>query len=176
MSSIREQLRAATNDLHREVDGLASRWDFSNRSHYCEYLVATARALCGLELALEGVGIERIFADWAVRRRRHAIERDLQSLGLPIDAAQPFAEFRSASDILGAMYVLEGSRLGARVLLKRVEPVHRAREFLSANDTALWHSFLTKLETETEDVRHAIRAARVAFLAFRGAYGAAITG
>ena len=60
-----------------------------------------------------------MFPDWPLRSRRRAIADDLARLG---GVALPLIEVTALDQgaVLGTMYVLEGSRLGARFLLKTV--------------------------------------------------------
>lgn len=171
----RTLLRHATHDLHNELDAVASRLDFGQRADYCRYLLATAGPIIGLEVAFEANRVEEVFTDWSRRRRRFALALDLHALGLTATAADT-RRIWTRSSMLGAMYVLEGSRLGAQVLLRRVnqsndQGVLAARHFLRGSDPAPWSSFLRTLENAGEalDVDEMVAAARETF----GLFGAA---
>jgi heme oxygenase len=78
--------------------------------------------------------------------------------------------------MIGTMYVLEGSRLGAKFLLKAVadaaDPrIAEATAYLShGTGKRLWQSFLAKLASEEAcDEDEVIEAARSAFAAFEQA-------
>lgn len=80
------------------------------------------------------------------------------------------------SGVLGTMYVLEGSRLGAKFLLKTVadsaDPrIGEATAYLRhGTGQRLWQSFLSKLASNHScDEDEAIEAARSAFAAFEQA-------
>ena len=170
----RTQLRSATHDLHVELDALASRLDLTTRVDYSRYLLAIAGPVIGLELALERSGVENVFADWSERRRRFTLALDLHALELTADAID--APNMSPSAMFGVMYVLEGSRLGAQVLAKRVgasrdECVLAARRYLRDSDATHWKSFLYALEhAHALDADELIAAARFTFNAFRNAF------
>jgi heme oxygenase len=94
---------------------------------------------------------------------------------------RPFEELEPLDDagMLGAMYVLEGSRLGAAVLLDIVlqspDPIVRnATGYLSHGaQKRLWLSFLAILErcgTTLDDVNATVDAARHAFAIFEAAF------
>jgi heme oxygenase (biliverdin-IX-beta and delta-forming) len=89
------------------------------RPDYRWFLEANAAALLPLEEALAEAGVKRLFHDWELRCRSNAILQDLARVG---GTARPLQLDYQLNDdaIIGAMYVLEGSRLGAKVLVKRV--------------------------------------------------------
>jgi heme oxygenase len=79
------------------------------------------------------------------------------------------------SGVLGTMYVLEGSRLGAKFLLKTLADAADPRLFEATTYLAhgrglrLWQSFLARLADEGYDEDEAIFSARLAFAAFEQA-------
>jgi heme oxygenase len=171
----RALLRAATNDLHGELDVLASRLDLRHPVDYCRYLLATAGPIIGLEVALEDNRIEQVFSDWSRRRRRFALALDLHALGLTATPVE-VSELWTRSGMLGAMYVLEGSRLGAQVLLRRVDEsadqgVLAARHFLRGSEPTMWASYLRTLEDASPiDIDEMLTAARATFALFQAAF------
>ncbi|TWA94461.1 biliverdin-producing heme oxygenase [Bradyrhizobium stylosanthis] len=174
-SGLRERLRDATSAAHRELDAQLSAFDLTVFSGYRRFLQASAAALLPLEAALVDAGVARMFPDWPERSRSAAIAADLGRLG----SAMPWAVRVSPltqSGVLGTMYVLEGSRLGAKFLLKTVadsaDPrVGEATAYLShGTGKRLWQSFLSKLADDGScDEDEAIEAARLAFAAFEQA-------
>ncbi|QOZ67087.1 heme oxygenase [Bradyrhizobium arachidis] len=174
-SGLRERLRDSTASAHRELDAQLSAFDLTVFSGYRRFLQASAAALLPLETALVEAGIARLFPDWPERSRSAAIVADLGRLG----SAVPFTVSVPAltrSGMLGTMYVLEGSRLGAKFLLKTVadaaDPrLGEAAAYLNhGTGKRLWQSFLAKLASEEgceED--EAIDFARIAFAAFERA-------
>jgi heme oxygenase len=84
---IRWYLRDATKDLHEDVDGLGSSFSLSDAAGYRRFLRAHARALPGLEQAIETAGIAALVPDWPQRSRRAALAADLASLGEALPAA-----------------------------------------------------------------------------------------
>ncbi|MEY9182793.1 heme oxygenase [Bradyrhizobium sp. USDA 326] len=172
---LRERLREATADAHRELDAQFSSFDLTVIAGYRRFLQASAGALLPLEAALEQAGVARVFPDWPERSRRAAITADLRRLG---SAAQSivFVPPLTSGGVLGTMYVLEGSRLGARYLLKQVadavDPrISAATSYLSHGaGKRLWQSFLSKLQGDGAcDEDDVIQAARAAFAAFEQA-------
>jgi heme oxygenase len=144
-------------------------------SGYRRFLQASAGALLPLEAALVQAGVATMFPDWLERARSAAIAADLGQLG---SAAQSTVSVPplTRSGMLGTLYVLEGSRLGAKFLLKAVadagDPrIGEATAYLSHGaGKRLWQSFLAQLQNEEDcDADETIESARVAFAAFEQA-------
>jgi heme oxygenase len=127
--------------------------------------------LLPLEAALIAARVQDCFPDWDARSRQHAILDDLARLGSGIPPhAMPERLDRGA--VLGVMYVLEGSRLGARILARTVlsspdSVVTAATAYLRHGDgQPLWSTFLQMLERHAQDSGHreaAVAGARMAF-------------
>lgn len=172
---LRQRLRDATATAHRTLDAQLASFDLGTLSGYRRFLQASAAALLPLEAALEQAGIGTMFPDWLERARSTAIAADLKRLGSVVPQAV-FVPPLTRSGVLGTMYVLEGSRLGAKFLLTTVadaaDPrIGEATAYLAHGaGTRLWQSFLDKLAgEETCDEEDAIAAARSAFAAFEHA-------
>jgi heme oxygenase (biliverdin-IX-beta and delta-forming) len=150
--SARQMLRSATTALHAEVDGRFSGPFETDKNAYAAFLTALARAVLPLERALEQGEVERLIPDWRSRRRSGALERDLDILGIPVPVPIAVGVTRDEARVFGRVYVLEGSRLGGSLLVKRAranaDPVVRAAtNFLAHGAGAdLWRGFLRRLE------------------------------
>lgn len=169
-------LRAATAALHDEVDARFSGPFETDRNAYQAFLVSLARAVRPLESALEAGGIERLLPDWPERRRSQALERDLAILAVPLPVAVAVPVTHDEARLYGRLYVLEGSRLGGRVLVKRAlanaDPqVRAATNYLAHGVGAdFWRAFLERLEASAAVAAAPARAmlgAREAFGLFR---------
>lgn len=174
-------LRTATADLHAKVDARFADAFAGNAADYSGFLLAMAAVLPPLERALERAGIDRTVPDWEERRRASLLLDDLQAFGAapPREVEPPRVDGEARQ--LGVVYVLEGSRLGGKVLLRRAlsHPdlrVRAATRYLSHGaGRDLWASFLARLETSSA-VAHAsdeaVAGARAAFTLFsdRGAH------
>ena len=172
---LRERLRDATSAAHRELDAQLSSFDLTTFSGYRRFLQASAGALLPLEAALVEAGVAKLFPDWPERARSAAIAADLERLGKDARATVSVPPL-TPSGMMGTMYVLEGSRLGAKFLLKAVadaaDPrIGEATAYLSHGaGKRLWQSFLAKLASEEAcDEDEAIEAARSGFAAFEQA-------
>jgi len=137
------------------------------------------------EAIARAVGGDGDLAAMVADRRKVAwLERDLADLDVGEEARRSLPRCRrlpvieTIEQVLGSMYVLEGSRLGAAYLLKAVE---RSADPVVAGATAylshgagqhLWPSFLEMLETHAatlDDDAAALTAAREAFALFNRA-------
>lgn len=171
---LRHLLRDATSSTHAQLDAQLSALNLDTLPGYRRFLEVNAAALFPLENALVDADVVRIFPDWHERSRHHALLRDLSDLGgvaRPL-AIQPRLSF---GGILGTMYVLEGSRLGARVILQTIArsgspAMIQATSYLRHGEgLRLWPRFLVALEQHTittADATEAIEAARFAFSLF----------
>jgi heme oxygenase len=110
-------LRAATEALHAEVDVRFSGPFDADKNAYSAFLTALACVVPPLERALEQGGVESLFPDWPLRRRSAALLRDLDILHVPMPAAKRVGVTRDEARLFGRLYVLEGSRLGGRLLM-----------------------------------------------------------
>jgi heme oxygenase len=176
-TTLRGRLRAATAQAHARLDGLFGGLDLRSRDGYRRFLEVNAAALLPLESALVDAGVTRLFPDWPARSRRHAILDDLADLDGEF-VPMPMPEPLDRAGVLGTMYVLEGSRLGAAYLLRIVESsadpqVAGATAYLRHGaGQHLWRSFLDLLEAHAarlDDDAAAVTAARRTFALFEDA-------
>lgn len=185
-SNRRNSLRGATDHLHRDLDRIAAGFNLADVTHYRRFLQANAATLIAIEQLLESSGVEQLLPDWSQRSRRAAILADLHSLDVDV---QPLALRRTAptaAEVFGILYVLEGSRLGARLQLNQVsasddEHVRRASSYLRHGQPGpdqpggLWRSFLEQLETHeaADDQTQTVSGAVYAFTMFIRSFGQA---
>src|SRR6478609_5969950 len=131
----RFKLREATSESHAKLDNIFGRLDLRRADDYRSFLMANAMAVLPLESALVKADVTQVMPDWASRSRSAALKADLAQLCASVDP-KPVSLNLSHAGILGVMYVLEGSRLGARVITNRIassqDPlVLAAQRFLS---------------------------------------------
>ena len=120
-SGLHRALRAGTSRDHQQVDSAFSRYDLADRGRYRDFLRAQSAAVLPLERALDDAAVTAMLPDWPARRRSHALQADLLVLGTR--PAPPFAVgVPDRGGQIGILYVLEGSRLGARHLLRVLPP------------------------------------------------------
>jgi heme oxygenase (biliverdin-IX-beta and delta-forming) len=169
-------LRAETRALHALAErhmGVSAAVD---HDVYIQYLLFNR--VCGpIEHGLVQAGVHRILPDWDQRERASALAEDLADLGVPPAAVQECPVGADAGTILGWSYVLEGSRLGAAVILRIVEASEEPRmrcatRFLRHGEgQGLWTSYKAALAGIDDDAGAIVRAgvaAKAAFGCFLG--------
>ena len=112
-------LREATRDAHARLDALFAGFDLAARDGYARFIGAQASAMLAVEAALDAGGAAAVIEDWPARRRGEALRRDAAALGIDPHPLAPPALSGTAA-IAGALYVVEGSRHGARFLRRQV--------------------------------------------------------
>lgn len=162
----RWELRNATRADHDRVDAVFGGFDLADRADYTAFLRAHAAALLPVERALDHAGAEAVVPDWAERRRAYRLVQDLHDLGEPVAAVAPAdLALTTPAAILGALYVIEGSRLGGAMLARRVA-ADLPRRYLAASDPARWRSLIALIErtlTGPQQREQALGAARAVF-------------
>lgn len=178
MTPVRAQLRNATVACHDRVEAAFSVFDIASPYGYATFLAAQAAALIPVEQAIEEAGIDGVLPDWKQRTRRAALWRDLEILGQTPAPSVVFVAPDGPAPMLGMAYVLEGSRLGGAVLLRRAlggphSMPSTATEYLRHGaGSGLWQSFLATIEAagfNTADLAKMTAGAVLAFGAFENA-------
>jgi heme oxygenase len=170
--SARAALRAATAEDHRRVDQLFSRLDLGSDAGYRLFLTAQAAAHLPVEIALEAAGAAEWLPDWPERRRSHLLIADLAELGVDPPAPIPPPALVDEASIMGALYVLEGSRLGGAFLKRSLAPQAPTRFLAAAQEAGAWRKLLAKLDEslyEPARVESACGTARQVFRRFETA-------
>jgi heme oxygenase (biliverdin-IX-beta and delta-forming) len=169
------RLRAETRALHAALEECLVVSALADRTMYVRYLLMNLP--CGsIETGLVNAGVHRFLPDWDQRQRGAMLADDLAMLDVRSSPIPPYATDPDVGTILGWCYVLEGSRLGARVILQVVEAsqdpkVRAATRFLShGNGNDLWGSFkaaLSRIDDDAAAIARACTAANTAFECFR---------
>jgi heme oxygenase len=151
---LRTILRTRTATLHARLDNMVATCCMGNTLELERLLLIHYDAFTLLVPALERAGADLLYPEWDGRTRLEALEEDLRVLGafpqtLPLD--RPSLTKRSQT--WGALYALEGSRLGNRVILRSVmergtQNERRATTFLAAGleDRSAWGKFVAQLD------------------------------
>ncbi|MGV3579823.1 biliverdin-producing heme oxygenase [Brevundimonas sp.] len=166
--SPRFALRAATSEAHERLDARFSTFDLADAGDYGRFLLAQAGAFFPVEQALDEAGVAEVIDDWPARRRSDALRADLAALGLPEPKWIVSPPLSSKADTLGALYVLEGSRLGGAMLVRTV-PDGLPKSFLTPGNPADWRAFVTVLDqrlSSQADLDAAAATASAVFEAF----------
>lgn len=173
------KLRNGTAEQHKNVEaGVSVMSPNFTLAHYQEVLSRSYEFFRAYEVSLQ---------DWAHLKiphltdrmnRSQLIKRDLEQLGVRLPSQIPTLKApQSEAEVLGAMYVMEGSTLGGQVICRHL------RESLQLPETALnfyrgygpdtgkyWHEFKHHLDgfsDQTEDfTRACVRSAQQMFESF----------
>ena len=170
-----DRLRGATADVHRGLDGAVDPvrrlHALADRAHL---LGGYYRMHAGAEAAMEPLLCAVAAVDFSGRRRAPVIAACLRELGCePPDAiaAAPRAETPAAA--LGLLYVMEGSTLGGRIILRQLhangaDPTGLG--FLDpygARTGSMWRALLGVLQeelgTDADALLQAVHGARLGF-------------
>ncbi|MDP3383316.1 MAG: biliverdin-producing heme oxygenase [Phenylobacterium sp.] len=174
--TLRTTLRAATRQDHDRVDLLGGAFDLTRPSDYQAFLTAHAKVLPGVEAALNSAPPEDLPPAWLERRRTAALSADLAALGLAPPPAATTLTLTDRATRLGALYVLEGSRLGGAVLRRRLasaQPGAPDAYLAHGAGRPFWRSFLDWLDSQVlngPETEAAIDGARQVFRAFETAF------
>ncbi|SIR00692.1 heme oxygenase [Rhizobium sp. RU20A] len=175
----RFDLRERTRNAHDTVDRLVGVW--KTRADYVDYLRSIHLFRSRYEAALDAIVLPACFRDWSTGQAVPEATRDLADLGVrrlpPVDKAVIDTDI---SSLLGTLYVLEGSGLGARLLCQRALALGLTADsgarhlFLLAGRVDAWRAFGAILENAPiYDAGRAVRAAERAFGDAAEAFGGA---
>ncbi|WP_442681255.1 biliverdin-producing heme oxygenase [Sphingomonas sp. ASY06-1R] len=129
-------LRTATAQKHELVDAAFSNFDLTDSGSYGRFLTAHARALPAVERALSARSGLPPFEP-----RTPLLQQDLEALGLAMPEPYEMRAPDNEAGAFGALYVIEGSRLGGSLLAGEVPP-DLPRAYLSAvHPTGAWRAF-----------------------------------
>ncbi|MBE7184236.1 MAG: biliverdin-producing heme oxygenase [Methylobacterium mesophilicum] len=138
-------LRARTAAAHEAIDGAFARFSLAERESYRHFLLAHARVLFTLEAMLEGqAGLPL----W--RSRRAALDADLRDLGAVRPEPLPVEPIAGEAALHGVLYVLEGSRLGGRLLSRQVGEGLPSAFLSAAHEKGEWREFLSRLDARAQ--------------------------
>ncbi|KAB2765864.1 biliverdin-producing heme oxygenase [Brucella anthropi] len=175
----RWDLKAATAPYHERIDRLDSFYGmFISLDAYRKYLEATWRSRVALETLLDVSDLRRVFSDWDNHKIQSELQMDYADLSdgeepkkseLQFDAGAP-VDLPSA---IGTLYVLEGSALGATVLIHKARLLglgagygarHLAKQ---VGNLAGWKKTVALLQTMSLDKKDEERCFKAAIDSFR---------
>jgi heme oxygenase len=158
MDDIRIWLARVTAPLHRRVDAAAAAIDLTTADGAAELVAFMARGVRPVERALDRAGAGALYAAWSYRRRADTLP----------DCAADELSLTGEAEVWGALYVLEGSRLGGRFLSRAPHLAHHPF-FADSGDRAAWPHFLACLaaaDSHLDDRAGMATGASAAFAAF----------
>ena len=161
--TLRSALRARTTPSHQELDSAVGH--FAGIPAYGIFTRDTYRFRRAVEasLALAPAG-------WEIDPIASLAAQDLADLALPLPPADETAPtIATPAQRLGVAYVLEGSSLGARMLVREAHKLgltdqHGARHLArQAGDHERWRHFMAELDATTAAPEDVIAAAEATF-------------
>ncbi|MGN6549391.1 MAG: biliverdin-producing heme oxygenase [Pararhizobium sp.] len=178
-SGLSGRLKAATSVLHGALDErvLALR-PFESRVRYVRFLLTQHAFFVTIEPLYRDPRASRVLAEGVAGSRLAKAEGDLHDLGVvaPRAAPPPLSDV-PFPDLVGWLYVAEGSKLGAAFLLKEAEKLGLGKGFgarhLGPHPEGRgleWRRFVGRLDAAALSPReeeHAIAAAAAAFAGYR---------
>ncbi len=168
-SGARRALRDETRQAHDRVDAAFGAHDLSTLDGYARFLSAQSRAFVAVERAAEAAGVAGLIEDWPLRRRADLLLEDLAEMGVAAPRTIQAPPMTSEAELLGAVYVLEGSRLGGAVLGRNI-PDQAPRRFLGGDGAGpRWRALTALLDARlvaADQIADAVRSARSVFDCF----------
>ena len=147
-------LRSRTAAAHERVDAAFGSHDLASPDTYRRFLAAHARALPDAEAMAAAV--------WpALRRRTPLLAADLAAIGLPIDLPAMTAHEAGPAQ-WGALYVVEGSRLGGGLLARRVAEGMPCAYLSAVHEPGEWRTIRSAIDAAATGQAEAWHDAMVA--------------
>lgn len=118
-----QRLRHATHGAHEALDQrIMAAQPFANRDRYRQFLRMQYRFLGDLDALYKDPRLAGVIPDLAGRNRMERVLADLEDLGLSAPDLEEGSRPQRAglATALGWLYVAEGSKLGAAILLRQV--------------------------------------------------------
>ena len=154
-----QSLRAATAVDHQGVDDRFGGFVLDDVGDYRRFLLAHARALPAVEAALAADGGDGDDGLPTWRARAGLLAEDLARLGAAMPLPLPFAVGGAAR--WGALYVIEGSRLGGQLLARGV-PAGSPLAYLAArHQSGEWRALLGAIDVRAAAADDAWRTAAI---------------
>jgi heme oxygenase len=163
-------LRTATRGDHDAVDAAFGDFALDTPEGYRDFLTAHARIL---PLAERLIAPETLVEGW--RGRSRALLADLAALNTEPPADLAFALPEGEAARWGALYVMEGSRLGGAVLARRIGEGLPAAYLGARHPQGAWRALLERLDRADAGPAwrdQAVRGAKALFAAYRAAAAA----
>lgn len=164
--SARFALKAATKDAHERLDRRIARLDLADRADYATFLSIHGAVLPALEDALADGGLGQMVPKWSEYRRSEALRCDLSAMGADCPAPQPLPPLHSTEELLGAAYVLEGSRIGGQYLAREVPAGFPAAFLRGQGNLGPWPELIAVMEDALSTPQQLNQASAAALAVF----------
>lgn len=178
---IAERLKTETKTEHQQLEKAVLPYikNSTNPAGYAQLLSIFYGYFKPLETLVEPYG-KTLLPDYPLRRKAEYLALDLQWAGVDVNTlplCQNLPVIESAEDAMGALYVMEGSTLGGKIisqmLMKNMQLTtdENVRFFSGYKEQTgpMWHAFLTHLThtiNSTAQQNRTVHAARQVFTCF----------
>lgn len=167
-AALRDQTRAAHEKLDHYLTNLGL---FNDVNLYKQFLTLQYYIHHEANTLYTNPSLEKIIPDLSDRNRFEKVIEDLQDLQLPIPTPLPTTlKINNPSKAVGFLYVVEGSKLGANTLLKRVEKIGLSENFGARHmgpdkegRGVSWKKFQASIDHAKLDIHDAIEGAKATF-------------
>lgn len=146
---VRHFLRASTRHAHERLDGLVGALD--SEARYRRFLRGLYAYRAPVEAFLRGAAWPACLGDWRPQEISGLLAQDLADLGEALPVGETVELSNDRETLIGLSYVLEGSALGARILIGHAAELgfdeHNGARHLKkqASDLTNWRSFIERL-------------------------------
>lgn len=166
-TSLRLHLRDHTRQAHEELDRTIGRLDSARA--YQSFLRASYAHRQPVEHYLAGADWPASFGTWRPTALAPLITADLADIGSRPPDIRPFHLSKDIASLVGVIYVLEGSALGAKLIRRMAGALgydenHGARHLVRQERLGSWRDLLAIMERlESIDMAMAVCAAETTF-------------
>jgi heme oxygenase len=167
-SSRRFILRDRTAAAHQALDGMIG--PLKNRAVYDGYARGLHAFRTSIEPVIAALAGDVAGSDWTPCRIAGELEQDLHDLDLPPQRLEPAPKPASRDEAIGYLYVLEGSAMGARLLVKHAEALGLREDWgarhlfkQTSAPASHWRSFVAALDAPGLHTEDMVRGAQLAF-------------
>ncbi|MEO6198404.1 MAG: biliverdin-producing heme oxygenase [Sphingomicrobium sp.] len=164
--SARFALKAATQHAHERLDRRIARLDLANRAEYATFLAIHEAVLPALEDQLADSGLGECVPNWAEHRRTGALRADMAAMAIESSSPNPLPPLDSTEELLGAAYVLEGSRFGGHYLARQVPDDLPAAFLRGQGNLGPWPELVAVMDARLSTAEQLDRASAAALAVF----------
>jgi heme oxygenase (biliverdin-IX-beta and delta-forming) len=182
---LKDTIKEATRDAHQQLEVIVVKRLKAIRSNadYADVLKHFFSYFSEVEKAIAPYITTDVLPDHAARRNSSYLKQDIEALGGSVDVL-PKAQapaISSVAEALGALYVMEGSIMGGRIIVQMLEKygVTTGVSFFSgygAETGKMWQAFTDVMNKEVASADHqlAIDSANKTFTNFGKVFTSAV--
>lgn len=159
-ASLRLRLRHETRESHAALDAtFAPMLETADYPSYRRFIRVSHACHAAIEARLDAGPLPQLMVDWAERSRMPALETDRRAMGIePLPVPDFALSPHDRGGAFGAAYVLEGSRVGAKFIARRMREAAAAAQwpgssftFVTSEPAHRFQDFTAVLDEQTFD-------------------------